>query len=191
MLEQLANLGELVGGLGALAALIYLAAQIRQSNRIARATSRQKLLDTFYDRGWETGTNPELARVLATGIVRWNTLSNQDKTTFHNMMVRWLSNIENALSLRDAGLVDDGPVRFIGVAMANCIKAPGGRAWWSETNRDELVDPRVAAYLEELLEGPGADIAGFEQVFPWWAALGADENTGSDSSAAQHDGVGR
>ena len=78
MLEQLANLGELIGGLGALAAIVYLAAQVRQSNRIARATSRQQLLDTFYDRGWETGTNPELARVLAAGIVRWQTLSNQD-----------------------------------------------------------------------------------------------------------------
>jgi hypothetical protein len=185
LLEQLANVGELVGGLGALAALIYLAAQVRQSNRIARAASRQKLLDTFYDRAWEMGTNPELARVLAAGIMRWDSLSNRDKTTFHNMMSRWLSNVENGIALRDEGLVGDESVRFIGIAMANCIKAPGGQSWWSATKRDEIVAPIVVAYLESLLRDSSVQIAGFDQTFPFWAAL-ADEgpSEGGNSPAA-------
>lgn len=174
MLEQLASLGELIGGLGTLAALVYLAAQVRHSNRIARATSRQQLLDTFYDRAWETGTDERLARVLAGGVMNWRGLSNADKTTFQNMMVRWLGNIENGLALRRDGLVDDEPVRFIARAMANCINAPGGRVWWAATKREELVSPDVASFLESVLADPEVETVGFDHVFPYWAAL-ADE----------------
>ena len=128
MFEQLANIGELIGGLGTLAALVYLGAQVRHSNRIARATSRQQLLDTFYDRAWESGTDPRLAKVIAGGVMNWDGLSNQDKTTFHNMMATWLANIENGLALQKDGLVEDATVRFIARAMANCVNAPGGAA---------------------------------------------------------------
>jgi len=173
--EQLANIGELIGGFGALAALVYLAAQVRNSNRIARASSRQQLLDTFYDRAWETGTDPRLARILAGGVMDWEALSNQDKTTFHNMMARWLGNIENGLALHKDGLVEDEPVIFIARAMATCINAPGGRVWWSAANRGEFVSPKVATYLEGILADPEFEAVGFEQVFPFWAAL-ADES---------------
>jgi len=174
VLEQLASLGELIGGLGTLAALAYLAAQVRQGNRIARAASRQQLLDTFYDRAWQTGTDERLARVFAGGMMSWSSLSNADKTTFQNMMVRWLGNIENGLALRRDGLVDDEPVQFIARAMANCINSPGGRVWWDATKREELVSPDLASYLESILADPEFATDGFDRVFPYWAAL-ADE----------------
>lgn len=41
MLDSLSQLGEFLGGIGALVALVYLAIQIRQSNAIARAQSRR------------------------------------------------------------------------------------------------------------------------------------------------------
>jgi hypothetical protein len=184
LLEQLANLGELIGGIGALAALIYLAAQVRQSNRIARAASRQKLLDTFYDRTWETGTNPELARVLAAGLMRWDSLSNRDKTTFHAMMTRWVSNVDSGMALREEGLVGDEPVRFIAMAMANCIKSPGGERWWLDTKRDELVAPALATYLESLLADPSLQIEGFHKSLPFWAALADEGHSEGDNPPA-------
>ena len=41
-LTQLANLGEFIGGVAVLLTLIYLAAQVRQGNRLARAQVRQE-----------------------------------------------------------------------------------------------------------------------------------------------------
>ena len=49
MLEIFANVGEIVGGIGTILALVYLALQVRHSNRIARASSRLTLMDTSVD----------------------------------------------------------------------------------------------------------------------------------------------
>jgi hypothetical protein len=46
VIETLSQVGELVGGIGALAALVYLATQIRQNSAIARAHIRQSLADS-------------------------------------------------------------------------------------------------------------------------------------------------
>ncbi len=41
-LTQLANLGEFIGGVAVLVTLIYLAVQVRQGNRLARAQVHQE-----------------------------------------------------------------------------------------------------------------------------------------------------
>jgi hypothetical protein len=65
MLEILSQIGELVGGLGALIALIYLARQIRQSNVIVRAQSRQTLLDTASAGDWHLACDTDLLKAFA------------------------------------------------------------------------------------------------------------------------------
>ncbi len=105
MLETFAQVGEFVGGFVAIAALAYLAVQIRQSNLLARAQSRQTLLDTFSQTNWVVAQNADLARVLAVGMRRWPDTSDADKTTFDLAMALYLSTLHNGLLLLDAGML--------------------------------------------------------------------------------------
>ena len=68
MLETFSQLGELIGGIGALAALVYLAVQIRQSNTVAKAQSRQTLLDTFSQTDWDMAREVDLPRVFSLAV---------------------------------------------------------------------------------------------------------------------------
>ncbi len=170
MLEFAANIGELVGGIGTLAALIYLALQVRQNNRIARGSSRQALLDTFYDRAWQTGVDKHLATIFASGLRDWNSLSNEDKTAFTNMIVRWISNIENGMQLEQDGLIERETVSFIASAMAGCLQSPGGAEWWEEHKTTLVISTNVVEILEEIIAS--GDVPPFEQTFPYWYEMG-------------------
>lgn len=68
MLETLSQIGELVGGLGALLALVYLAVQIRHNNAIAKAQSRQTLIDTWAAGNWDLVRDSELLRAFLPGL---------------------------------------------------------------------------------------------------------------------------
>ena len=106
MLETFAQFGELVGGIGAIAALVYLAVQIRHSNAVARAQSRQTLLDRFSQTNWEVARDAYVKHAIGAGLRRWPDMPDADKTTFDLAMGRYLSNIHNGLLLRDAGMLD-------------------------------------------------------------------------------------
>ena len=168
MLETFAHVGELVGGIGAIVALAYLAIQIRQSNLLARAHSRQILLDTFSQMNWEVSRDADLARVLAVGLRRWPDMSDADKTTFDLAMARYLSNLHNGLLLLDAGILDERTFEETANYMLISIVAGGGAKWWRET---VFAAPRVREYIEQRLAHPETLPGPFDQVVPHWSAL--------------------
>jgi hypothetical protein len=126
MLEILSQVGELVGGLGSLFALIYLAQQIRQSNAMMRAQSRQTLLDTTSAGDWDFTRDGVLLEALGAAMDRWLDISDEQKARFSLGMTRYLANIQNGLQLHEAGLVDEALVRQMGSSTAMCSMTPSG-----------------------------------------------------------------
>ncbi len=168
MLEILAQVGELVGGIGALAALVYLAIQIRQSNALARAQSRQNLLDTFSQTNWEVARNDYVKRVIAAGLQYWPDIPDADKTTFDLTMGRYLSNLQNGLLLRDTGMLDTQTFDETANYMLMCVLTDGGQRWWKDT---KFAAPGLRAYIDERIARPATLPGQFDQLVPHWAAL--------------------
>jgi hypothetical protein len=174
LLETLAQAGELVGGLGALAALGYLAIQIRQSNTLAKAHSRQTLLDNFSQLNWEMARDPELARVISLGLQKWPVLSETDKTSFDLAMGRYLSNLHNGLLLMDAGMLDKETFDVIANYMLICIPTPGGSNWWRDT---AMAAPVVREYIDLRTKDASGLPGNFKDVVPHWYALADSAHT--------------
>ncbi len=172
MLEILSQVGELVGGIGALAALVYLAIQIRHSNALARAQSRQNLLDTFSQANWELARDDHVKRVVAASLRYWPDISDADKTTFDLAMGRYLSNLENGLLLRDTGMLDPQTFDRTANYMLMCVMADGGQRWWKVTT---FAAPELRAYIDERLAQPGTLPGRFDQLVPHWDALAERE----------------
>lgn len=173
MLETLSQVGELVGGLGAVFALLYLAMQIRQNNIIARAQSRQTLIDTWSAGNWDLARDTELLEAFAAGLSRWPDVPNAQKTKFDIAMSRFLANIQNGLLLRDAGLLDDKMLHQISDYMVISVLSPGGSGWWTETS---LASPDVREYIEQRLADGGGEMAPLDQLLPYWMSM-ADETS--------------
>ena len=172
MLEIFSQIGELVGGIGAIAALVYLAVQIRQSNALARAQSRQNLLDTFSQTNWEVARNDYVKRVIAAGLRYWPDIPDADKTTFDLTMGRYLANLQNGLLLRDAGMLDSKTFDETANYMLGCVISNGGQRWWKDTT---LAAPGLRAYIDERLAQPGTLPGQFDQSVPHWDALAERE----------------
>lgn len=174
MLETFAQAGELIGGIGAIAALAYLAIQIRQGNTLAKAQSRQTLLDNFSQLNWEMARDHEMARMISVGLQQWPDLSNSEKTAFDLAMSRYLSNLHNGLLLMEAGMLDKETFDFIADYMLICIPTPGGGNWWNET---AMAAPVVREYInrriKDSVELPGS----FKDVVPHWYVLANSTDT--------------
>ena len=64
-LEQLGNLGELIGSIGVILSLVYLGRQIQQQNTITRAQFGHSLTQRLYDRYFQTSEDEDYARFMA------------------------------------------------------------------------------------------------------------------------------
>ena len=170
MLETLSQIGELVGGFGALFALIYLAVQIRQNNKISRAQSRQTLIDTWSASNWDLVQDTELLRAFGAGLSRWPDLSDEQKTKFDLGMSRFLANIWNGLLLQDAGLLDEKVLDEISNYMVISVLSPGGSRWWNET---ALATPEVREYIERRLAAGDAGLP-IDEALPYWMSMADD-----------------
>ena len=170
--EAVGAVGEVLGAIGVIATLGYLAIQIRHSNALARAQSRQNLLDTFSQTNWEVARDDDVKRVVAASLRYWPDISDSDKTTFDLAMARYLSNLENGLLLRDTGMLD--PQTFDGTAnyMLMCVMTDGGHRWWKDTS---FAAPELRAYIDERLAQPNTLPGRFDQLVPHWDALAERE----------------
>lgn len=168
MFETFAQFGELIGGIGALAALVYLAVQIRQSNSVAKAQSRQTLLDTFAQTNWEMARESDLPRVFSLGVQAWPDMSNKDKTAFDLTMSRYVFNLHNGLLLRDAGMLDEETFGFIAGYLLVIVRSPGGARWWNDTS---FANTLVRGYINKRLENSDELPEILEELMPHWYFL--------------------
>ncbi len=171
-LEDLGNIGEFVGAIAVVLSLIYLAVQIRQSNALARAQSRQNLLDTFSQTNWDVARNDYVKRVVAASLRYWPDIPDADKTTFDLTMGRYLSNLQNGLLLRDTGMLDPQTFDETANYMLMCVITNGGQRWWKDT---KFAAPGLRAYIDERLAQPETLPGQFDQSIPHWYALAERE----------------
>jgi hypothetical protein len=171
VLEDLSQIGELVGGFGALLALIYLATQVRQNNIIARAQSRQTLLDTWSAGNWDLVRDTELLRAFGASLAHWPDVPDEQKTKFDIGMSRFLTNLENGLLLHDAGLLDKEVLENISNWMVTSVLSPGGSRWWAETS---IAPVAVREYIEQRLAEIDGEMGSIDEALPYWMSMAGE-----------------
>jgi hypothetical protein len=184
MLETLSQIGELVGGLGALLALIYLALQIRQNNIIARAQARQTLLDTWSSGNWDLVRDTDLLTAFASGLNLWPDIPDDQRIKFDLGMSRFLTNIQNGLLLREAGLLDQAILDQTSNWMVASALSPGGHRWWKET---AVVPLEVREYIDKRLANEAGQTVGLSETFPYWMSMAEGKSSPHPSSDVDSD----
>jgi hypothetical protein len=131
-LNDLANLGQVIGALAVVISLIYVAYQIRQNTNAVRSATAQAVHEHFSIWPNLVAADAELAQIAANGLRNYASLSEHEKVRFVATFMSFLSYSQSAfLKWRERLLK---PALWLGweQVMMNLFGASGGKALWKE-----------------------------------------------------------
>jgi len=160
MLDALGNLGDLLGGIGVILTLAYLAVQVRQNTRAVRTSSRQGVVDGFRTIN-RLMLDPSVSRTFSKGRASFPDLPFDERSGFNVLMNEHALFFQSAYALHESGQLEDETYHAYRDWISTVSTTPGGSAWW-ETARPVYAG-RVVQALDERLESGGlADVFEFD-----------------------------
>ena len=150
-LEALGNIGDLLGGIGVLVTLVYLASQIRQNTRSIRASAFQSAQRDVADKLDALAQDPELIRIYFGGNRHFESFSSEDRRRYGAFMTGLLRRYETLLDQTRVGNIDPSQWEGVRETLRTIFRYSGARAWWaigrSAFNRDlqSFIDGEIAA----------------------------------------------
>jgi hypothetical protein len=145
-LQDLGNLGEMVGAVATVATLIYLARQIRANTLAMRSGAAQSVHEAFATWYRMLAADADLTRIVTEGLRKYGALSETEKGRFVSTFMAFLSCSQDAyIKWREGSL---SPALWSGweLVMMNLVMAPGGREFWRE--RSYLFGEEFRAHVE-------------------------------------------
>jgi hypothetical protein len=155
--DAVGAVAELLGAIGVIASLIYLAGQIRdsreqvhQNTRAVRAGAYQQFQGHLRATMMEALRLPSLEGIAFRGMTDPETLSEEEATRFNWWLIGVFIVYENAHYQHRMGLLDNDRWQLHLSNFRALLASPGVRNWW--TTRSHLIDsPEFAAMVSELL----------------------------------------
>jgi hypothetical protein len=131
-LNDLANLGQVVGALAVVISLFYVARQIRQNTNAVRSVTSQSVHEHFASWYHLLASDAALAQLVIDALKDYTTLAEKDKARFVAIFMAFLSYSQNAFLKWRQGLLE--PSLWLGweLLIMNLAGAPSGRAFWKE-----------------------------------------------------------
>jgi hypothetical protein len=163
--DAIGAIAELLGAIGVIASLVYLATQIRQSREQMVENTRALRAGTYQDfqRNVDEVFNrlivdPENRRPIRLGMADYAKLNEDDAFLFQFWISSVLHTYENALYQRRVGLLDEERWRVQLLALSSALLNPGVGQWWNAAGYRSY-SPEFVALVEEILgeERQGGD----------------------------------
>ncbi len=151
-LEELAQIGEFMGGISVLLTLVYLAVQIRNNTKAVRSAGAQQTHDTLINAYIELGRNAQLNRIFRMGTRDIDSLTEDETGQFYAFWSATLYVCQNWLYQQKSGTLDEKLVfTFLGGAASN-FHSPGFRAYWTE--RKFMFSDEQQNWVEGVMSKP-------------------------------------
>ena len=151
-------LAELLGAIGVIASLVYLAIQIRQNTSTVVANTFQSVQDSSVLRMMALAENDELAERFVAGLVDPDALDGAKRFQFDIWMRANFKGYENYFYQHKMGLLDAQSWSAAREAIRVSLSPPGVPKWWTMNRRlfrsdfGELVDEVLAEF-----DGPAGE----------------------------------
>ena len=143
---ELGALGEFISSVVVLATLIYLAVQVRQSNRLSRAQARQTMMQVVQGELYKLMDNPRLIEAMLE-----EPSNDQDRARLAMWLTAGLRQREfDWMQYRD-GVIDEETYRsYVGV-ISILLGTDASKRWW-RTVGSTAFNPDFVSEVEGLLE---------------------------------------
>jgi hypothetical protein len=162
-LEQLGNLGELIGSLGVIVSLIYLGRQIQQQNVITRAQFGHSLTQRLYERYFQTSKDEAYAEFMA---LDWasDSLTPVESWRIQMAILTYLVDLFDVYDKVHAGLVDQSHLDTrINTLKLGVMKTTNAKLVWSywKNNRS----PDFVRWFEKEIYGADSNLGDVDGDF--------------------------
>ena len=147
--EDLGNLGDLVGGLGVVATLIYLATQIRHNTESVRGAAELDAARMRMDWHIVAATNPELADLWERSFRNPSAVTQAEASQFLWYISAYFHLLEGFWFQHKRGLLEDDAFLPIRVAIRGLLSNPLILEFWR--NEMSVLSPGFRAFGNELL----------------------------------------
>jgi hypothetical protein len=162
--QDLGALGEFVGAIIVFASVVYLAIQLRQSNRHAEASTELAFIQGLNEI-WNRWTEERTTDVLQRGFVDFNRLKDAEKATFHMQVGSLVNHCLTAKHLHERGLLPEETANTAEDLMVMVLSTKGGLDYWTV---DANATPDGAEALD-LVKNPTRPVPRWNELFPWWS----------------------
>ena len=140
--------GEVGGAIAVVVSLLYLSAQVRQGNRVARAAAQESLQNAFRNFRQPLASDAELYRIFDRGVEEFDSLEGDDRGRFFHLAFQFGKVFESAHYHYTRGLLDDGSWEGWRNGLAHYFHAPGWQKYWAL--RSDLYSPELRAFVSRL-----------------------------------------
>ena len=133
-------LGEVLGAIGVVVTLIYLARQIRENSRqmrVSSITSINHLINEAWDPIYSNDRN---IRVWTTGLRSPGDLDEEDLALFHLFMTRLVNVLSTAVAQHRYDVLAADEFRKYAARANSLLSSPGGEHWLSEGGTEIMTD---------------------------------------------------
>ncbi len=150
--DAIGAIAELLGAVGVIASLIYLATQIRDGQRALRAGSYQQFRQDLHQTMNDGMTDPEFSRTVASGMADFDQLEDVDAHQFNFWIHGVVHSYNNAYYQYRMEMLDDERWEMHRADIGGLFGIPGVAQWWrSARQRRSSFSPAFVALVEEIL----------------------------------------
>lgn len=140
-------IGEIVGALGVIASLLYVARQVRAGNKASLIESKLATSRMHSDFLGSLIENPDLDEILFDGISGSESLSERDYRRFSNMALQAFTFFSAGYFQVEAGTMDSEEWSETEAIIQFWLKGKGGREWWRKVG-EKRFSSRFIAYID-------------------------------------------
>jgi hypothetical protein len=150
--EAIGAVAELLGAVGVIASLVYLALQIRQNTRSLHANTFQTVADSSIHRMMNLAQDDELADRFIRGMIDPSDLQGHVRFQFDLLMRANFKGYENYFYQHTKGMLDDESWNAQKEIIRVSVSPPGAPIWWGQNRHlfrhdfGQLVDSLLASH---------------------------------------------
>ena len=130
--EALGATADMIGSLGVIVTLGYLAVQIRQNTRSVRGAAYQSIIESIASANDMLANNPQLSGVFRAGQEGTSELTEDETRTFHHLMNSFVRRFENVHLQDSRGLLEREDWSGFLESGLNLLSKKGAGAWWRQ-----------------------------------------------------------
>lgn len=146
--EAISAMGQIVGAVGVIVSVIYLAQQVRSNARQTRLASMRTMSDAFNQWLRSLAEYPHVGELYYKGMRDFASIEGADLPRFSGMMDHLFRIWEDMFYLKLEGHLDPRVWRGFEAPMRDIIAYPGAQAWWR--SRSHWFSREFAEFIDEL-----------------------------------------